>query len=39
MLVYEHEVEVYRQRGADFIIGAVKDVVGCLPNALNSPRC
>ena len=40
MLVYEHEVEIYRQRGADFIIRAVKDVLGCLPpqNALNFPE-
>ena len=34
MLVYEHEVEVYRQRGADFIVQSVMDVVGCLPGGL-----
>lgn len=31
MLVHEDEVEVYQERGADFIIGAVGDIVGCLP--------
>jgi HAD superfamily phosphatase len=31
MLVYEHEVEVYKQRGADFVIRTVTDVVECLP--------
>jgi HAD superfamily phosphatase len=34
MLVYEHEVEVYKQRGADFVIRTVTDVVGCLPPGL-----
>ncbi|HVB72535.1 MAG TPA: hypothetical protein VNE38_03170 [Ktedonobacteraceae bacterium] len=31
MLVYEHEVELYKRRGADFIVRSVVDVVGCLP--------
>ncbi|HEY6406378.1 MAG TPA: hypothetical protein VIY29_02805, partial [Ktedonobacteraceae bacterium] len=31
MLVHEDEVEVYQQRGADFIIGGVEDVLACLP--------
>ncbi len=34
MLVYEHEVEVYKQRGADFIVRSVMDVVECLPGGL-----
>jgi phosphoglycolate phosphatase-like HAD superfamily hydrolase len=34
MLIYEHEIEVYQQRGADFIVAAVTDVVGCLPDGL-----
>jgi HAD superfamily phosphatase len=32
MLVYEHEIEVYQQRGADFIVASVTDVMGCLPD-------
>ncbi len=32
MLVYEHEIEVYQQRGADFIVASVTDVIGCLPD-------
>ena len=32
--VYEHEVEVYKQRGADFIVRSVMDVVECLPGGL-----
>jgi hypothetical protein len=31
MLVYEHEMETYQERGADFIIGSVVDVTHCLP--------
>jgi HAD superfamily phosphatase len=31
MLVHGDEVEVYQQRGADFVIGEVEDVMGCLP--------
>ena len=31
MLVYEDEVEVYQQRGADFIIGEAEDLLACLP--------
>lgn len=34
MLVYEHEVEVYQLRGADFIVRSVVDVVECLPDKL-----
>ena len=34
MLVYEHEVEVYKERGADFIVYTVTDVVECLPPGL-----
>ncbi len=31
MLVHEEEVEVYQQRGADFIIGEAEDLLACLP--------
>lgn len=31
MLVHEDEVTVYQERGADVIIGAVGDIVECLP--------
>lgn len=31
MLVHEDEVAVYQERGADFIIGSVADIVECLP--------
>jgi phosphoglycolate phosphatase-like HAD superfamily hydrolase len=31
MLVYEHEMATYQERGADFIIGSVLDVTRCLP--------
>src|SRR5216684_3856615 len=34
MLVHEHEIATYQQRGADFIIGSVVDVMGCLPEQL-----
>ncbi len=34
MLVHEHEKDVYQERGADFIVGSVVDVVGCLPDSL-----
>lgn len=34
MLVYPHEVEVYKQRGADFIVSSVCDVLWCLPDKL-----
>ena len=30
-LVYPHEVELYQQRGADFIIEHINDIVHCLP--------
>jgi HAD superfamily phosphatase len=32
MLVHEHEIATYQERGADFIIGSVVDVMGCLPD-------
>ena len=35
MLVYAHEIEVYKQRGADFIVGSVVDVMACLPEKLH----
>jgi len=34
MLVYAHEIELYQERGADFIVMAVTDVMGCLPGGL-----
>lgn len=30
MLVHEDEVAVYQERGADFIIGSVEDVIACM---------
>jgi len=32
MLVHDDEVAVYQERGADFIVGSVEEVVGCLPD-------
>src|SRR5579872_5146815 len=34
MLVQEDEVRVYQERGTDFIVAAVEDIVGCLPEGL-----
>ncbi|HLZ61972.1 MAG TPA: HAD family hydrolase [Ktedonosporobacter sp.] len=34
MLVSEHEVETYKQRGADFIVSSVEDLLWCLPEAV-----
>ena len=34
MLVHEDEVAVYQERGADFIIASVGDIVECLPEKL-----
>ena len=34
MLVHDDEVQVYQERGADFIIGDVEDVLGCVPDYL-----
>jgi HAD superfamily phosphatase len=31
MVVHEHEMATYQERGADFIVGSVVDVFGCLP--------
>ncbi len=30
MLIHEHEASIYRERGADFIVESVTDVMGCL---------
>jgi HAD superfamily phosphatase len=35
-LVYPHEVELYQQRGADFIIEHINDIVLCLPEKLSA---
>ncbi len=34
MLVGEAEAEIYRQRGADFIVRSVEDLLWCLPEAV-----
>lgn len=34
MLVQEDEVRVYQERGTDFIVAGVEDIVGCLPEGL-----
>ncbi|HET9922252.1 MAG TPA: HAD family hydrolase [Ktedonobacteraceae bacterium] len=34
MLVHEDEVSVYQERGAEFIVGSVEDVLGCLPEEM-----
>ncbi len=34
MLVHEDEVAVYQERGADIIVGAVEDVLACLPDSI-----
>lgn len=31
MLVHDDEVAVYQERGADFIVGSVEEVISCLP--------
>jgi hypothetical protein len=31
MLVHADEMTIYQQRGADFIVGSVEEVIGCLP--------
>ena len=33
MLVQDDEVQIYQERGTDFIIAKVEDVMGCLPEA------
>lgn len=33
-LVYPHEVALYQQRGADFIISHINEIVRCLPNQI-----
>lgn len=33
-LVYPHEVELYQQRGADFVISHINEIVRCLPDRL-----
>jgi HAD superfamily phosphatase len=32
MIVRDDEIPVYQERGADFIVGSVEDVLGCLPD-------
>ncbi len=34
MLVHKHEVAIYQERGADFIVGSVVDVIRCLPDSV-----
>jgi len=34
MLVLKHEVAIYQERGADFIVGSVVDVIRCLPDSV-----
>jgi HAD superfamily phosphatase len=34
MLIHKHEVAIYRERGADFIVGSVVDVMRCLPDSV-----
>src|SRR5258708_27600691 len=34
MLVLKHEVAIYQERGADFIVGSVVDVMRCLPDSV-----
>src|SRR5260370_23577686 len=37
MLVHEHEAATYQERGADFIVGSVADVIGCFSTPAPSP--
>jgi len=37
MLVDEHEAATYQERGADFIVGSVVDVIGCFSTPAPSP--
>ena len=34
LVIHPQEVELYRQRGADFVVRSVEDVLWCLPKAL-----
>ena len=34
MLIHEHEAAIYQERGADFIVESVTDVMGCLPGRI-----
>ena len=34
MLVHDDEIGVYQERGAEFIIGSIEDVLGCLPEEM-----
>jgi hypothetical protein len=36
MLVFEDEAATYQERGADFIIRSMEDVMGCLPDGIYS---
>ncbi len=37
MLVDEHEAVTYQERGADFIVGSVVDIIGCFSTPAPSP--
>ena len=38
MLVHPYEEALYQQRGSDFIVGSVMDVIRCLPDGIYYPR-